>query len=90
MAKGQKRYTKEYKDTIIELYNTGKNLTDLSSEYGISKSTISGWLKKEKPVTVDKDTTITSAEYQVMLKKISRLEEENEILKKAMAIFAKK
>jgi transposase len=45
MAKGQKRYTKEYKDTIIELYNTGKNLTDLSSEYGISKSTISGWLK---------------------------------------------
>jgi transposase len=90
MAKGQKRYTKEYKDTIIELYNTGKNLTDLSSEYGISKSTISGWLKKEKPVTVDKDTTITSAEYQVMLKKISRLEEENEIFKKAMAIFAKK
>jgi transposase len=90
MAKGQKRYTKEYKDTIIELYNTGKNLTDLSSEYGISKSTISGWLKKEKPVTVDKDTTITSAEYQVMLKKISSLEEENEILKKAMAIFAKK
>ena len=90
MAKGQKRYTKEYKDTIIELYNTGKNLTDLSSEYGISKSTISGWLKKEKPVTVDKDTTITSAEYQVMLKKISRHEEENEILKKAMAIFAKK
>jgi transposase len=90
MAKGQKRYTKEYKDTIIELYNTGKNLTDLSSEYGISKSTISGWLKKEKPVTVDKDTTITSAEYQVMLKKISRLEAENEILKKAMAIFAKK
>ena len=90
MAKGQKRYTKEYKDTIIELYNTGKNLTDLSSEYGISKSAISGWLKKEKPVTVDKDTTITSAEYQVMLKKISRLEEENEILKKAMAIFAKK
>ena len=83
MAKGQKRYTKEYKDTIIELYNTGKNLTDLSSEYGISKSTISGWLKKEKPVTVDKDTTITSAEYQVMLKKISRLEEENEIFLQA-------
>jgi transposase len=39
---------------------------------------------------VDKDTTITAAEYQVMLKKIARLEEKNEILKKAMAIFAKR
>jgi transposase len=90
MARGQKQYTEEFKKTIVELYNSGKNLTELSSEYGISKSTIIGWLKKAKPVTMDKDTTITAADYQAMLKKMARLEEENEILKKAMAIFAKK
>jgi transposase len=65
-------------------------LSELSSEYGISKSTIAGWVKKAKPIIVDKDTTITSTDYQAMLKKMARLEEENEILKKAMAIFAKK
>jgi len=90
MAKGQKNYTEEFKKTIAELYNSGKSLAELSSEYGISKSTITGWVKKVKPITVDKDTTITSADYQAMLKKMARLEEENEILKKAMAIFAKK
>lgn len=90
MARGQKHYTEEFKKTIVELYNSGKSLAELSSEYGISKSTITGWLKKVKPVTVDKDTTITAADYQAMLKKMARLEEENEILKKAMAIFAKK
>jgi transposase len=36
-------------------------------------------LKKAKPVTVDKGTTITAADYQAMLKKMARLEEENEI-----------
>ena len=39
---------------------------------------------------VEKDTTITMAEYQAMVKKNKQLEEENEILKKAMGIFARK
>lgn len=47
MAKGQKRYTEEFKNTIVELYNSGKSLAELSSEYALSKSTISGWVKKK-------------------------------------------
>jgi transposase len=90
MARGQSQYTKEFKDTISELYNSGKSLAELSREYGIPKSTIITWLKKSKPVVIDKDTTVTTADYQAMLKKMAMLEEENEILKKAMAIFAKK
>ncbi|CAK9331566.1 hypothetical protein [Thermoanaerobacter kivui] len=47
-------------------------------------------VEKAKPINIDnKSTTITIAEYRAMLKKMARLEEENEILKKAMAIFAK-
>ncbi|WP_139905166.1 transposase [Clostridium thermarum] len=88
MAKGQKYYRQEFRKTIVEPYNSGKSLGELSSEYGISKSTINGWIKNAKSTTADKDTTITSAEYQAMLKKMARLEEENKILKKAMAILA--
>lgn len=90
MARGQKKYTEEFKNTIVDLYNSGKSLADLSSEYAVSKSTITGWVKKNKPVTVDKNTTITAAEYQAMIKKNKQLEEEIEILKKAMGIFARK
>jgi transposase len=82
LAKGQKKYTDEFKNTIIELYNSGKSLSELSSEYGISKSPITGWSKKSKLITEDKYTTITSTDYQEMIKKMTRLEEENEILKK--------
>lgn len=90
MARGQKQYTDEFKNTIVELYNAGKSLVELSSEYSLSKSTISGWIKKNKPIVVDKNTTITAADYQAILKKNKQLEEENEILKKAMGIFARK
>ncbi|AIS52275.1 hypothetical protein TKV_c11010 [Thermoanaerobacter kivui] len=47
MPRGQRKYNDEFKNTIVELYNYGKSLAELSSEYGISKSTISGWLKKQ-------------------------------------------
>jgi transposase len=85
-----KRYTEEYKNTIIELYNSGKTLSELNSEYGLPKSTVLTWVKKAKPIAVDNNKIITQADYQAMLKKMARIEEENEILKKAMAIFAKK
>lgn len=42
MASGQKQYTDEFKNTIVELYNPGKSLAELSSEYVLSKSTITG------------------------------------------------
>lgn len=79
MSKGNKRYTAEFKDTIVELYNTGKSLGELSSEYGIAKLTITGWIKKAKPVAINKNETVTQADYEAMLKKMARLEEENEI-----------
>ena len=90
MARGQKQYTEEFKNTMVELYNSGKSLSELSSEYSLSKSTIMGWIKKNKPVVVDKNTTITTADYQAIVKRNKQLEEENEILKKAMGIFARK
>jgi transposase len=75
MARGQKQYTEEFKNTIVELHNSGKSLSELSSEYSLSKSTIIGWIKKNKPVAVDKNTTITAADYQAMIKRNKQLEE---------------
>jgi len=90
MARGQNQYTKEFKNTIVELYNSGKSLAELSSEYALSKSTITGWINKNKPIAVDKNTTLTAEEYKNLLKRNAKLEDEIEILKKAMGIFARK
>lgn len=89
MGKGR-RYDQEYKDMIVDLFKSGMSLAELSSEYGIAKSTISGWVKDVKEIKVDDNEVMTLKEVKALKKEIARIKEENEILKKAMAIFATK
>lgn len=90
MAKNQKHYIQEFRDQIVELYNTGtKTFSQLESEYGVSRATLHNWIKKHSLVQVSEDETITAKEYRALQKKMHELEIENEILKKATAIFAK-
>ena len=36
------KYMEEIKSTIMELYNAGKPLSKINSEYSLSKSTVNG------------------------------------------------
>ena len=63
-------------------------LSDISSEYGITKSIISSWIKDVKEIKVDENEVMTLKEVKELKMKMARTKEENEILKKAMAIFA--
>lgn len=93
MAKNQRSYTQEFKQQIVDLHTqAGKGISELSREYGIPKGTISTWIKNLSPVQVSETETetISMKEYKALQKKMKELEIENEILKKATAIFAKK
>lgn len=87
MGKGR-RYDQEYKDMIVDLFKSGMSLTELSSEYGIARSTINGWIKDIKEIKIDENEVMTLKEVKELKKEMARIKEENEILKKAMAIFA--
>ena len=90
MAKNQKKYTPEFKQQLVDLYNTGNySFTQLESEYGVAKSTISGWVKNLSPIKVSPTETISMKDYKALQKKNKELQIENKILKKATAIFAK-
>ena len=67
----------------------GKN-SGLSREYGVGKSTIDSWIKKYKTITTSTGETTTNDEILKLQKKNRELEQEVEILKKAVAIFSKK
>ena len=87
MGKGR-RYDQEYKDMIVDLFKSGISLAELSSEYGIARSTINGWIKDVKEIKIDENEVMTLKEVKALRKEMARIKEENEILKKAMAIFA--
>ncbi len=75
---------------VIDLYHSGQSVRDLSSEYGVSEVTIYKWIKKLNPVELNDGTTVTPEDFAKLQKQMLKLQQENEILKKAMSIFAKK
>ena len=54
-----KRYDQEYKNMIVDLFKSGMTLSEISSEYGIAKSTINGWIKDVKEIKVDGNEVMT-------------------------------
>ena len=93
-----KWYTDDFKKMVIEVYNSGKPILELCSEYGVTNATVYKWLKNppsnetKKPIVKAPDETQADANNKEILKlkkEIERIKEENEIIKKAIAMFAK-
>lgn len=90
MARQYKTYDEEFKKTVVSLYESGKGISELSREYGIGKSTIDSWIKKYKTITTSTGKVTNNDEILKLQRKNRELEQEVEILKKAVAIFSKK
>ena len=81
------KYTSEFKKSIVNLYHSGKSYSQIHQEYGVSSSALSNWLKLYSEVKIDNDTILTAQQIKDLQKRNAQLEEENLILKKAIAIF---
>jgi len=81
------KYDEDFKKSIVSLHQSGKSLSELSREYGASVSTMSKWVKTYAKIKLDEDTIMTAKQVKELQKRNAMLEEENLILKKAIAIF---
>ena len=87
MTNKQPQYDETFKKNIVALHQNGKTQTELSKEYGISVSAISRWIKLYSEVKVDDNTIMTAKQIKELQKRNAQLDEENIILKKALAIM---
>jgi transposase len=92
MGNIRESYTKEFKQKTVEhMEQTGKQAIEICRELGIPKSTLSRWVKQYGSARA-KEQTQVFVDYE-RLKKLEQankeLQEENEILKKAMHFFTK-
>lgn len=92
-----KHASQEYKDFVSKLIvEEGRSATDVAYELELSYSTVRKWAaayRQRLKGGHENETYITPSELKKMeadhAKKMQALEEENEILKKAMHIFTK-
>ena len=85
-----KTYTEEFKKTIVELYESGnKNKSELAREYGTSEGNVRAWIKKYGRIKTSTGEITSNDEILKLQKENQEIKTENEILKKALAIFSK-
>jgi transposase len=96
MKKNRKTYTREFKIEAVKLsYNSDKNVDDIAESLGISKSSLHRWRSEFRE---DPDQAFPGkghqkeqdAEIAQLKKELRQAQMENEILKKAVAIFTQK
>ena len=86
MAKNPK-YDEDFKKSLVSLHHNGKTQTDLCKEYGVSQTALSRWVKLYSTVQTEDGELITAKQVKELQRRNAQLEEENIILKKAIAIF---
>jgi transposase len=94
MARVRRTFTPQFKKDAVALLRGGRSATEVAQSLGIARSLLQRWkeqLEKKRPAEVFPGSGQRSPEQQEIAelkKKLSRVTEERDILKKALAYFA--
>lgn len=87
MGSRQTRYDEEFKKSLVALCNNGRSQASIVQEYGVSPTALARWIKQYSTVETEDGEVLTAKQVKDLQKRMAQLEEENLILKKAIAIF---
>ena len=87
----RRSYTKEFKtEAIKKVSESGKTLAEIARNLGIHENLLRGWCKKQVSIEALPDTQESKDdEIRRLRAELESVKEDNEILKKASAYFAK-
>ena len=94
MARDYRKYTADFRESAVELLmNSGKTSDEIAENLGVPRSTLNRWRREicgeiAKPRSL-KEIDSVQEELLRLRKENRQLREEREVLKKAMAFFAK-
>jgi len=88
----RRKYDADFKKEVIRMIESGRTVPDVAQSLGIGTNLIYYWIKraKKKRETPGVEPDICFDEEKVTLqKRIKELEQERDILKKALGIFSR-
>jgi transposase-like protein len=90
--RGRRPYPPEFKREAVELYRrSGKSLQVIAEELGVATETLRAW-NKQQAVDAGEQAGLTSVEREELRelrRKLLRVEQERDLLKRAVAFFAR-
>ena len=89
----RRSYSEEQKKQLVELYNHGKPRSEIIREYELTGSAFDKWVKRINATGSSREKDNRTPEEQELLrlrKENQQLRMENDVLKQAALIFARK
>lgn len=94
MTKRPKReFTEEFKNQMVQLFNSGKPRVEIAREYDLTPSALNNWIRRINDTGSSKEADNRTPEEKELIrlrKENQRLLMENDILKQAELIFGRK
>jgi transposase len=92
MPKSKPPYPEEFRREAVELVRQGRSIPDVAESLGMSGQSLRNWVRQEQLDRREREDGLTSAEREELRqlrKRVKRLEQERDILKRATALFAR-
>jgi transposase len=92
MPKSKPPYPGSFRREAVELVRQGRGIPDVAESLGVSAQSLRNWVKQGQLDRRERDDGLTSAEREELRdlrRRVKRLEQERDILKRATALFAR-
>jgi transposase len=83
-----RRYDAEFKSSALRLVEGGRSVPSVADSLGIDKSLLYTWRREAEPIPAEAEAELS--ENDRLRKRVLELEQERDILKKALAIFSRR
>jgi transposase len=92
MPRSRPSYPEEFRREAVQLVGGGRSVEDVAGSLGCSEQALHNWTKRYQLDHMERDDGLRSderEELRLLRRKVRRLEEEKEILKRATALFVR-
>ena len=92
MPRTRPAYPESFRREALELLRGGRSIPDVAESLGMSPQSLRNWKRQDGRDRGERDDGLTSAEREELRelrKRVKRLEQERDILKRATALFAR-